>query len=533
MAPKSSPPNTSDSQCTSRYIRSNATSRITIVATGIASLRARGHGARRCTTNAISPHAITARTTCPLGKLLASGPAPDTISVMLGPSAWATVRGGPTWWRFALYRTSSTCAATNASTTQASAPNPPRIRYTASASMRMLVSSRPPSSAMAWNNGCNGSLHTLDIACSTCLSRSLNIPAATAIVRATYATATTTAATSRALSTCTDSRSALAMAAEDGAASRDADNRQRAPACEARFAGPTVDEKQFLLVADITPRVAIRVDRAAAIANRNLERIAQRFVQPANRFSAEASRNSIGPEFRAMQRLVGVDVAHAGYRALVEQDRFQRRAPAPKTPEQLIGVKRGVDRLGPKLRQCAGCQQLVLRAEQQTPKPPRVAISQLPAIVEVEDCMRVVRDLARGFDQTELAAHAQVNDEQAPFTKRDEDELPAPSNGLDRQAGDGVDEDLGLGMPDDRRKAQVAAHDRPADEVRPQVGDDGLDFRKLRHQSPSPRRGEGRQGGAVSWPFRLEPPRASSCPPSSGRPWPRPRCRSRARMRRS
>jgi len=89
----------------------------------------------------------------------------------------------------------------------------------------------------------------------------------------------------------------------------------------------------------------------------------------------------------------------------------------------------------------------------------------------------VLGDFARGVDQAQLAAHAQVNDQQATGAERDEDELSTPPHRFDAKAGDRIDEDLRLGVPDDGGKAQLAAHDRAADQVRPQVGNDRLYFR--------------------------------------------------------
>src|SRR6266404_2295302 len=125
----------------------------------------------------------------------------------------------------------------------------------ASPIINSVVTSRPPSSAMPWKSGCSGSLQRLDIACSTCLSRLFRAPAASAIVKATNATASAEAATSRALSA--GKGSVLATATEDGGASRDANYGQWPAACGAGLAGAAVDEKLFLLAAHVAPRVAI------------------------------------------------------------------------------------------------------------------------------------------------------------------------------------------------------------------------------------------------------------------------------------
>src|ERR1700674_4091310 len=66
----------------------------------------------------------------------------------------------------------------------------------------------------------------------------------------------------------------------------------------------------------------------------------------------------------------------------------------------------------------------------------------------------------------------------------DEDVLPPPSDRRDPHTNNRIDEDLGLGMPNDGGKVQLTSHDGSSDQVRPEVGDDGLNLRQLRHVAP-------------------------------------------------
>src|SRR5579859_4167385 len=100
----------------------------------------------------------------------------------------------------------------------------------------------------------------------------------------------------------------LAMAAEHGAATRDANHAQRPAAIEAGFARAAVDEQLFLLPADLSPRVAIRVDRAPTIFDRRPQRLTQRLVQDLRLLLAHGARDTIRPEAGAMQRLIRIDV---------------------------------------------------------------------------------------------------------------------------------------------------------------------------------------------------------------------------------
>jgi hypothetical protein len=82
-----------------------------------------------------------------------------------------------------------------------------------------------------------------------------------------------------------------------------------------------------------------------------------------------------------------------------------------------------------------------------------------------------------GVRNPQLTRHSKVNDQQKFSPEPDEDELPTPTHRLDMHPGHRVDEQLGLWVPDDRGKEKLAADDRAADKVRPQVVDDGLDLR--------------------------------------------------------
>src|SRR5712691_7944236 len=122
-------------------------------------------------------------------------------------------------------------------------------------------------------------------------------------------------------------------------------------------------------------------------------------MQAANRLAAQASRRAIRPESGAMQRFIGIDVPDARNGRLVEQHRLDRRAAAAKTFEQRFGVEAGIDGLRSELRQRTRDEQLVLSAEEQSAEPARIPIAELKSIVEVEDRVRVVRDLGGGVDE--------------------------------------------------------------------------------------------------------------------------------------
>ena len=120
-------------------------------------------------------------------------------------------------------------------------------------------------------------------------------------------------------------------------------------------------------------------------------------------------------------------------------------------------------------------------AKKQTPEAPRVAIPQVATVVQREDHMRVSLERRGRVDEAKLSRHAEMNHEQHIPVEVHEDVFPAPSHIRDPHPGHRVDELLRLRMTDDAREIQLAPHDGASRKVRPQIGDDGLDFRKLRH----------------------------------------------------
>src|SRR5260370_17874811 len=150
-------------------------------------------------------------------------------------------------------------------------------------------------------------------------------------------------------------------------------------------------------------------------------------MQAPNRFPAQTSRGPIRPQPCPVQRFVCIDVATARDGRLVEQHCLHWCAAAPKAFEQSFRIEGRIDWLGSELGQRPRDEQLVLRAKQEAPEPPRVAIAKLVSIVEVEDRMRVVRDFGGRIDKTELSRHPEVDHEQSPAADTDEIKLSSPT----------------------------------------------------------------------------------------------------------
>ena len=110
-----------------------------------------------------------------------------------------------------------------------------------------------------------------------------------------------------------------------------------------------------------------------------------------------------------MQRLVGVDVAYAGDRLLVEQHGLQGRAPPPQLSIELLGREVGIDQLRAEARHLPGREQRFLGADEQAAKAPGVAIAQLATVIEEEHGVGVLREWNDLVDQPQLARHPQVH----------------------------------------------------------------------------------------------------------------------------
>src|SRR6266581_4607106 len=380
---------------------------------------------------------------------------------------------------------SNTSATRKATNTRASATKPRRHIKMTRATSTMVVTSTPPSMAMPWNRGCSGGSHALAIACSTSWSAMSIEPNETAMVSTWNPTASTAIATSLGRSALSSTATAgllmLATAAEHRGPSCDAHRRQRPPARVAGLARAAIDEQDLLLATNLPPRVAIRVHRAAAIPDRRLQRFTQGFVQAPRRLAAHASGDAVWTQPRAVQRFVGVDVAHARQRFLIQQHRLERRFSPPQRLIQTVGGEVGIDRFGPKLGDGARLAQPCLGAEQQAPEPAWVAISKLPSVVQREDRVGVVGDGRLRAHQAQLPAHAEMHDQQTLLAQCDEDVLPAALDGLDAVPRYQVGENLRLGVTHDGWKTQLAADDGPPHQVRSQVRHDRLDLGKLGH----------------------------------------------------
>src|SRR5262252_10416890 len=126
------------------------------------------------------------------------------------------------------------------------------------------------------------------------------------------------------------------MAAENCRASGNAGAGERPPTRETGLARAPVHRQHLLLAAYLSPRVAVGVDRAAAVLDRRLQGLAQGLVQTSRGLAADALRDPVGADAGLVEGFVRVDVADARERLLVEQHRLQRRLSPAQRPVQRV-----------------------------------------------------------------------------------------------------------------------------------------------------------------------------------------------------
>jgi hypothetical protein len=86
-----------------------------------------------------------------------------------------------------------------------------------------------------------------------------------------------------------------------------------------------------------------------------------------------------------MQRLVDIDIAKSGHDSLIQEQGFQNCRSTRQAVAQIIRRKRAVERLWPEVRPRKRSILSVSRHEVDPPKFALIVISELSAIIELED----------------------------------------------------------------------------------------------------------------------------------------------------
>ena len=121
-------------------------------------------------------------------------------------------------------------------------------------------------------------------------------------------------------------------------------------------------------------------------------------MQAGCRFLADGVASTVGPQSGAVQRLVRVNVANPGNRALIQQQRLDRSATVVESLIQIVGAESKVEWFRSKVGQCAGCEELGFGPVKQTAEPAWVPIAKVPPVVKREDDVRVLLEWRLGIE---------------------------------------------------------------------------------------------------------------------------------------
>ena len=177
-------------------------------------------------------------------------------------------------------------------------------------------------------------------------------------------------------------------------------------------------------------------------------------------------------------RLVRIDIADTGEDGLVEKEGLQRTAGRldGRTPLGGGGVPRFGAQFAAEEHGRAGLVGIVGDAAEAA----GIAEPQFVAVVERERQVRVVGSHGPGRGDRELTGHAEVDEQDAAIVEFDEQPLAPPRDGLNATA-DHMCPPRFRPRPTQGLLPRPHGQDSPANEERPQIAGDSLDFGEFGH----------------------------------------------------
>ena len=189
-----------------------------------------------------------------------------------------------------------------------------------------------------------------------------------------------------------------------------------------------------------------------------------------------------GMDLRAPQRLVDVDVPHAGERPLVEQRSLDGRAAALEEAAEPGSREQRVERLLTEARREVRVE-LARLQEQPGAESAYVAVGDVGAVVERDERppVRVVVEPVGAVP--EAAGHPQVDEQHTIGLEPDDQILAAPLDRRDALSLELGCDSVGLVGPHEPRVGDLDAVEPPAREDGLQPAANGLDLGQLGHAS--------------------------------------------------
>jgi hypothetical protein len=262
-----------------------------------------------------------------------------------------------------------------------------------------------------------------------------------------------------------------------------------------------MDEHLVLEGAPHAVGVAEVVDRGPAGGDARRQGVDDGVAKGGDLLASQGTDRPQGVDAGAEQRLVGVDVPHAGELRLVEQERLDRRAPPACERAQTLGGELGPQGLDAQAGGEEGVPRLGAQGELARAEPARVAERQAPPTGQREAHACVGRPrLGRVPEQG--PRHAQVQEQERVALGLPHEVLPAPREPSDGAALERLGEPFGRERAAPTLVVDLQALEHPPLDEGCELAADRLDLGEFRHGSQA-RPGTGGQAararGCARW----------------------------------
>ena len=243
----------------------------------------------------------------------------------------------------------------------------------------------------------------------------------------------------------------------------------RRSASSAGFALAPIHLMLQLKAASFAVGIDVIGDRGSLKANRGGEDIHHGAMQPRRAGLAQAGGDRSGMDASLMQRFVGIDIAHASQKSLIEEQRLDLRVPFLEQLQEIV------ERNSQRIR----TQRLRAIDEVRAPLDPAevadVVVDQ-QSVIELEDGAGVGSGLSI---EQELPGHAEM-DGQNSAVEPDDDEFAVPFDGVHLLISHTPPQRCEI-LPHYMMRSELCVDDPPAGEFRRERSNDGFDFREFRH----------------------------------------------------
>ena len=275
---------------------------------------------------------------------------------------------------------------------------------------------------------------------------------------------------------------ALAVGAERARPGVDCSCLKRGAAFDARLPTTAVGNQFVLVPAGVALGIDIVPQGGAAVLHSGSQDCHDRLGQPVG--SRPADPSGEGMDAREEERLVGVDVPHAGHGALRQELRLHRTTASPQPLMQHLAVERWVEGLRAHVSKCRDVLVVTGRDHSEPPESADVAEDEIVAVVHTPHgadpgiVCGALRMVAFRRCPEEGAGHAEMSDEILGAVVEIEDQVLASPAHIGDRRPDGVQRRRELGAV-----VCIAGDECAADQLRCKLATNRFDFWQLRHEA--------------------------------------------------